>query len=122
MQTDRASLAERPLSLVRHDLMASVVVFLVALPLSMGIALASGVPVAAGLITGIVGGILVGALAGCPLQVKRAGCRAGRDRARGRTDARPGDAGFGGDGRGGDFNWPPARCGWVNGFALSRRP
>ena len=57
------------MSAVRHDLMASVVVFLVALPLSMGIALASGVPVAAGLITGIIGGILVGALAGCPLQV-----------------------------------------------------
>ncbi|MGD9723360.1 MAG: SulP family inorganic anion transporter [Pirellulales bacterium] len=49
--------------------MASVVVFLVALPLSMGIAIASGVPVAAGLITGIVGGIVVGTLSGCPLQV-----------------------------------------------------
>src|SRR6056300_746501 len=35
----------------------------------MGIAIASGVPVAAGLITGIVGGLVVGALAGCPLQV-----------------------------------------------------
>ncbi|GIW98281.1 MAG: hypothetical protein KatS3mg111_1614 [Pirellulaceae bacterium] len=52
-----------------HDLPASVVVFLVALPLCMGIAIASGVPVAAGLITGIVGGIVVGALSGCPLQV-----------------------------------------------------
>lgn len=51
------------------DLLASVVVFLVALPLCMGVAIASGVPVAAGLITGIVGGVLVGALAGCPLQV-----------------------------------------------------
>ena len=49
--------------------MASVVVFLVALPLCMGIAIASGVPVAAGLITGIVGGLVVGFLAGCPLQV-----------------------------------------------------
>lgn len=53
----------------RADLLASVVVFLVALPLCMGIAIASGTPVAAGLITGIIGGIVVGALAGCPLQV-----------------------------------------------------
>lgn len=54
---------------LKHDFAASVVVFLVALPLCMGIAIASGVPVAAGLITGIVGGIVVGAIAGCPLQV-----------------------------------------------------
>ena len=53
----------------RQDLLASVVVFLVALPLCMGIALASGVPVAAGLITGIVGGLVVGILGGAPLQV-----------------------------------------------------
>jgi len=49
--------------------MASVVVFLVALPLCLGIALASGVPPAAGLVTGIVGGLVVGVLAGSPLQV-----------------------------------------------------
>lgn len=54
---------------MRQDLLASFVVFLVALPLCMGIAIASGVPVAAGLITGIVGGLLVGWIAGCPLQV-----------------------------------------------------
>lgn len=54
---------------IQHDFMASIVVFLVALPLCMGIAIASGVPVSAGLITGIVGGIVVGSLAGCPLQV-----------------------------------------------------
>ena len=53
----------------KQDLLASIVVFLVALPLCMGIAIASGVPVAAGLITGIVGGIVVGLLAGAPLQV-----------------------------------------------------
>ena len=51
------------------DLMASVVVFLVALPLCMGIAIASGVPPAYGIITGIIGGIVVGTLAGSPLQV-----------------------------------------------------
>ena len=51
------------------DAMASVVVFLVALPLCMGISIASGVPPTAGLITGIVGGIVVGFLAGSPLQV-----------------------------------------------------
>ena len=54
---------------IKQDFLASIVVFLVALPLCMGIAIASGVPVAAGLITGIVGGIVVGSLAGSPLQV-----------------------------------------------------
>src|SRR5260370_41303978 len=54
---------------VGQDLLASVVVFLVALPLCMGIAIASGAPPAAGLITGIVGGIVVGLFSGCPLQV-----------------------------------------------------
>jgi MFS superfamily sulfate permease-like transporter len=53
----------------RHDLLASVVVFLVALPLCMGIAVASGAPPATGIITGIIGGLVAGALAGCPLQV-----------------------------------------------------
>lgn len=52
-----------------RELMASVVVFLVALPLCMGIAIASGVPPAKGLVTGIVGGLVVGFLAGSPLQV-----------------------------------------------------
>jgi MFS superfamily sulfate permease-like transporter len=52
-----------------RDIPASIVVFLVALPLCMGIAIASGVPPAAGLISGIVGGILVGLIAGAPLQV-----------------------------------------------------
>ena len=53
----------------KQDFLASIVVFLVALPLCMGIAIASGVPVAAGLITGIVGGLVVGWIAGAPLQV-----------------------------------------------------
>jgi MFS superfamily sulfate permease-like transporter len=52
-----------------RDLLASLVVFLVALPLCMGIAIASGADVAAGLVTGIVGGIVVGLLGGAPLQV-----------------------------------------------------
>lgn len=54
---------------LKTDGPASFVVFLVALPLCMGIAIASGLPVAAGLITGIVGGLVVGVLAGSPLQV-----------------------------------------------------
>ncbi|WEK48410.1 MAG: SulP family inorganic anion transporter [Candidatus Andeanibacterium colombiense] len=51
------------------DFIASLVVFLVALPLCMGIAVASGMPPEAGLVTGIIGGIVVGLLAGSPLQV-----------------------------------------------------
>src|SRR5688500_2753306 len=51
------------------DLLSSLVVFLVALPLCMGIALASGAPMASGLVTGIIGGLVVGMLAGAPLQV-----------------------------------------------------
>ncbi|HRX84940.1 MAG TPA: SulP family inorganic anion transporter [Phycisphaerae bacterium] len=56
-------------SAVRDDLLASFVVFLVALPLCMGIAVASGVPPAAGLLTGVIGGLIVGFIAGAPLQV-----------------------------------------------------
>lgn len=52
-----------------RDLMASVVVFLVALPLCMGIAIASGMPPAKGVVTGIIGGWVVGWMAGAPLQV-----------------------------------------------------
>ena len=52
-----------------RDVLGSIVVFLVALPLCMGIAIASGMPPAAGLITGLVGGIVVGTIAGSPLQV-----------------------------------------------------
>lgn len=51
------------------DLLASFVVFLVALPLCMGIAIASGAPPAAGLLSGIIGGLVVAALGGSPLQV-----------------------------------------------------
>ncbi|HEY2702284.1 MAG TPA: SulP family inorganic anion transporter [Candidatus Dormibacteraeota bacterium] len=51
------------------DLFASVVVVLVALPLCLGIALASGVPPALGLVTGVVGGLVVGFLQGSPVSV-----------------------------------------------------
>ena len=51
------------------DLPASLVVFLIALPLSLGIAVASDAPVLAGLIAAVVGGVVAGALGGSPLQV-----------------------------------------------------
>ena len=56
-------------SVFSRDFTASIVVFLVAMPLCMGIAIASGVPPERGLITGIIGGLVVGAIAGSPLQV-----------------------------------------------------
>ena len=54
---------------VGRDLVASVVVFLVALPLCLGIALASGAPLISGIVSGIVGGIVVGALSGSQTSV-----------------------------------------------------
>lgn len=57
------------LSNLGADLPASLVVFLVALPLSLGIAAASGAPIMAGLIAAAVGGIVAGSLGGSPLQV-----------------------------------------------------
>lgn len=47
---------------IKQDLSASIVVFLVAIPLCLGIALASGAPLYSGIIAGIIGGILVGTL------------------------------------------------------------
>lgn len=53
----------------KFDLPSSLVVFLVALPLCLGIALASGAPLFSGLIAGIVGGLIVAPLSGSPLGV-----------------------------------------------------
>lgn len=54
---------------LKHDLPSSIVVFLVALPLCLGIAMASGAPLFAGLVTGIVGGIVVSTFSGSQLSV-----------------------------------------------------
>jgi len=54
---------------LKNDLPASIVVFFVALPLCLGIALASGAPLFSGLISGIVGGIVVGAMSGSQIGV-----------------------------------------------------
>lgn len=56
-------------SFARQDISAAVVVFLVALPLCLGIALGSGAPLFSGLIAGIVGGIVIGSLSGSNLSV-----------------------------------------------------
>ncbi|ASV30346.1 SulP family inorganic anion transporter [Maribacter cobaltidurans] len=54
---------------IKNDIPASIVVFFVALPLCLGIALASGAPLFSGLIAGIIGGIVVGALSGSKIGV-----------------------------------------------------
>ncbi|MFC9128793.1 bifunctional SulP family inorganic anion transporter/carbonic anhydrase [Streptomyces sp. NPDC057099] len=51
------------------DVSASIAVFLIALPLSLGIALATGAPLQAGLVAAAVGGVVAGRLGGSPLQV-----------------------------------------------------
>ena len=58
-----------PLKNFKYDLPASIVVFLVALPLCLGVALASGAPLFAGIIAGVVGGIAVGSISGSALSV-----------------------------------------------------
>jgi carbonic anhydrase len=54
------------------DLSASITVFLIAIPLSLGIALATGAPPQSGLVAAVVGGIVAGLLGGAPLQVSGA--------------------------------------------------
>ena len=58
-----------PLKNLKADIPASIVVFFVALPLCLGIALASGAPLFSGLIAGIIGGIVVGAISGSAIGV-----------------------------------------------------
>ncbi len=65
-------MSDKTLSLwsnLKFDLPASVVVVLVALPLCLGIALASGAPLFSGIISGIVGGVVIGSLSKSPLSV-----------------------------------------------------
>ncbi|TDC16522.1 carbonic anhydrase [Kribbella albertanoniae] len=72
MSTSHSPPASRTTSLrsiLHHDLPASLVVFLIAIPLSLGIAAASGAPLIAGLVAAVVGGVVAGALGGSPLQV-----------------------------------------------------
>lgn len=54
---------------LKNDIPASIVVFFVALPLCLGIALASGAPLFSGVIAGIIGGVVVGAISGSKLGV-----------------------------------------------------
>jgi MFS superfamily sulfate permease-like transporter len=63
------SIMENKSAYFKTDIQAGVVVFLVALPLCLGIALASGAPLFAGIISGVIGGIIVGALSGSQLSV-----------------------------------------------------
>ncbi len=58
-----------PLKHLKDDIPASIVVFLVAMPLCLGIALASGAPLLSGLISGVIGGLIVGSLSGSALGV-----------------------------------------------------
>ena len=61
--------SSNPFKNLKSDLPSSVVVFFVALPLCLGIALASGAPLFSGLIAGIVGGIVVGSISGSSVGV-----------------------------------------------------
>ena len=54
---------------LKYDIPAGIVVYLVALPLCLGIALASGAPLMSGIISGIIGGIIVGSLSGSSTSV-----------------------------------------------------
>lgn len=62
--SDITESSPRIFSNLSKDITASIVVFLVALPLCLGIALASGAPLFSGLLAGIIGGIVVGSISG----------------------------------------------------------
>ncbi|WP_285639034.1 SulP family inorganic anion transporter [Lentzea sp. NBRC 102530] len=62
-----------PPVLLKHDLPASFVLFLISIPLSLGIAHATGAPLMAGIISAIIGGVVVGAISGAPLQISGPG-------------------------------------------------
>jgi MFS superfamily sulfate permease-like transporter len=66
---DNAALNLSPFSNVKYDLPAGLVVFLVALPLCLGIALASNAPLFAGIIAGCIGGLVIPMVSGSPLSV-----------------------------------------------------
>ena len=61
--------SSNPFKNFKSDIPASIVVFFVALPLCLGIALASGAPLFSGLIAGIIGGIVVGSMSGSQVGV-----------------------------------------------------
>jgi len=61
--------AKKPKTDLGTEITASLVVFLVALPLCIGVAVASGVPAELGIISGVIGGLVVGAVRGSTLQV-----------------------------------------------------
>jgi MFS superfamily sulfate permease-like transporter len=77
MSTKRGGISAEDLNLkkyflsknLKRDLPAGLVVFLVALPLCLGIALASGAPLFSGILSGIIGGIVIGSLSGSQLSV-----------------------------------------------------
>ncbi|SFW90596.1 bifunctional SulP family inorganic anion transporter/carbonic anhydrase [Amycolatopsis australiensis] len=54
---------------LKHDVLASIVVFLVAVPLSLGVAFAAGAPLLSGLISAVAGGLVASLFGGSPLQV-----------------------------------------------------
>ncbi|KJK48804.1 carbonic anhydrase [Lentzea aerocolonigenes] len=62
-----------PPLILKHDLPASFVLFLISIPLSLGIAHATGAPLMAGIISAVVGGVVVGAISGAPLQISGPG-------------------------------------------------